>query len=65
MKLYQLRNTMYNMKNRRIILTQNKQKYNSRKIHYFNSPNDPNEPFWVIFCGAISYYCYMKYYFKK
>lgn len=65
MKLYQIRNSVYNLKNRRIILAQNKEKYNRRKIHYINSPNDPNEPFWVLICGAVSYYCYMKWYFKK
>lgn len=65
MKLYQIRNSMYNMKNRRIILAQNKQKYNRRNIHYINNPNNPNEPFWALLCGAISYYCYMKWYFKK
>jgi hypothetical protein len=56
---------MYNLKNRRFILAQNKQKYNRRNIHYINNPNNPNEPFWLLLCGAISCYQYMKWHYRK
>jgi hypothetical protein len=67
MKLYQIRHKMYFKQ--RTILLQNKQKYNinRRKFHSFlqNNHNNPNEPFWVIIIGGLSYYYFTKWYNKK
>lgn len=67
MKLYQIRHTMYHLKQRTILL-QNKQKYNinRRKFHSFlpNKPNNP-EPQWLIIMGGLSYYYFMKWYNNK
>ena len=74
MSFYRIQYVLFNLKNRRYIPQQNKEKYNvnktnqiiKRKIHGLlpNGSNEPEPDMLIIIMGVLSYICFSKWYYK-
>lgn len=74
MSFYRIQYVVFNLKNRRYIPQQNKEKYNvnktnqiiKRKIHSLlpNGSNEPDPDLLIIVMGVLSYICFSKWYYK-
>jgi hypothetical protein len=75
MSFYRIQYVLFNLKNRRYLPQQNKQKYIvnktnqiiKRKIHTLlpNGSNEPDPKILIMIMGAISYYLLDWWYYKK
>jgi len=75
MTLYRIRYILFNLKSRVYLSEKNKQKYNinknnqiiKRKIHSLlpNGSNDPDPNILFIIMSALSYFCFIEWFYGK